>query len=76
MVENKAEETKQPEETKVEETKQPVWLGDLIQAGFYDKVVLIGFPYDEGAKKAGNRKGADYGPGKLIRKSVAKIACL
>ena len=64
MVENKAEETKQPEETKVEETKQAVWLGDLIHDGFYDKVVLIGFPYDEGAKKAGNRKGADYGPGK------------
>ena len=53
------------ENTKKEEDKKPaVWIGDLIQDGFYDKVVLIGFPYDEGAKKAGNRKGADYGPGK------------
>lgn len=25
---------------------EPVWLGDLIRDGFYDKVVLIGFPYD------------------------------
>ena len=44
----------------------PEWIGDLIHEGFYDKLVLIGFPYDEGAKKAGNRKGADYGPGKFI----------
>ena len=55
MVENKES---------TEEQKPAVWLGDLIQDGFYDKVVLIGFPYDEGAKSAGNRKGADYGPGK------------
>ena len=51
-------------ESQAEENKQAIWLGDLIHDGFYDKVVLIGFPYDEGAKKAGNRKGADYGPGK------------
>ena len=44
--------------------QDPVWLGDLIRDGFYDKVVLIGFPYDEGARKAGNRRGADFGPGK------------
>ena len=49
---------------KAEDKKPAIWLGDLIQDGFYDKVVLIGFPYDEGAKSAGNRKGADYGPGK------------
>ena len=51
---------------KTEDKKPAIWLGDLIQDGFYDKVVLIGFPYDEGAKAAGNRKGADYGPGKQI----------
>ena len=61
MVEKQAQEKK--EDQAVEE-KAPVWLGDLMQDGFYDKVVLIGFPYDEGAKQAGNRKGADYGPGK------------
>ena len=44
----------------------PVWLGDLIRDGFYDKLVLIGFPYDEGARKAGNRRGADFGPGKYL----------
>lgn len=30
-------------------------------------MVLIGFPYDEGAKSAGNRKGADYGPDSFRR---------
>ena len=44
--------------------KEPEWLGDLIRDGFYDKIVLIGFPFDEGARKAGNRRGADFGPGK------------
>ena len=48
-----------------DEDKEPVWLGDLIHESFYDKLVIIGFPYDEGAKRAGARKGADYGPGKL-----------
>jgi len=47
--------------------KQPVWLGDLFRDGFYDKVVLIGFPYDEGARKAGNRRGADFGPDSFRR---------
>lgn len=46
------------------EEKAPVWLGDLIRDGFYDKLVLIGFPYDDGARKAGNRRGSDFGPGK------------
>lgn len=46
--------------------KEPEWLGDLIREGFYDKIVLIGFPFDEGARKAGNRRGADFGPGKLL----------
>ena len=54
-----AKEDEQPE-------AEPVWLGDLIRDGFYDKLVLIGFPYDEGARKASNRRGADFGPGKQI----------
>ena len=49
-----------------EELKKPEWIGDLIHDGFYDKIVLIGFPYDEGARKAGNRKGSDYRPGKFL----------
>ena len=48
----------------------PVWLGDLIRDGFYDKLVLIGFPYDEGARKASNRRGSDFGPGKLLHVCV------
>jgi hypothetical protein len=28
--------------------------------------VIIGFPYDEGAKKNGARCGSDYGPGRII----------
>lgn len=39
------------------------YIGSLIQDGFYDKLVIIGYPYDEGAKKNGTRAGADYGPG-------------
>ena len=35
----------------------------MIQDGFYDKLVIIGYPYDEGAKKNGARAGSDYGPG-------------
>lgn len=53
-------------EAQFQTVADPVWLGDLIRDGFYDKVVLIGFPYDEGARKAGNRRGADFGPGKKI----------
>jgi len=26
------------------------YIGDLIRDGFYDKLIIIGFPYDEGAK--------------------------
>ena len=71
--EEEGEEQKQGGEAKTGEVanamdqlpaSDPVWLGDLIRDGFYDKLVLIGFPYDEGARKAQNRKGADFGPGK------------
>ena len=57
----------------VEEEDDPVWLGDLIRDGFYDKLVLIGFPYDEGARKAGNRRGADFGPGKFTDKNITQF---
>jgi len=55
------------EENKQDVTTEPVWLGDLIRDGFYDKLVIIGFPFDKGAKLAGNRKGADYGPDSFRR---------
>jgi len=45
------------------------YIGSLIQEGFYDKLVIIGFPSDVGAKAAGGRAGADYGPGKNIMES-------
>ena len=63
------------EDQKEEQTTvaNPVWLGDLIRNGFYDKVVLIGFPYDEGARKAGNRRGADFGPGKYLLTILIKV---
>ena len=50
-----------------EAVADPVWLGDLIRDGFYDKLVLIGFPYDEGARRAGNRRGSDFGPDSFRR---------
>lgn len=48
----------------MESTKEDQPFGSLIKEGFYDKLVIIGFPYDEGAKRSGARGGADYGPGK------------
>lgn len=53
-------------EEKKEKTKTG-YIGDLIKDGFYDKLVIIGFPYDEGATKSGARAGADYGPGSFRR---------
>jgi hypothetical protein len=31
----------------------PIYIGQLIKDGFYDKLVIIGYPYDEGAKRCG-----------------------
>ena len=45
----------------------------MFRHGFYDKLVLIGFPYDEGARKAGNRRGADFGPGKYLLIVLTKV---
>jgi hypothetical protein len=36
----------------------------LIHDGFYDKLIIIGFPYDIGARRCGEKAGHDYGPGK------------
>lgn len=51
----------------VDNSKPAEWIGDLIQDGFYDKLVIIGFPYDEGAKKSGARIGCDLGPDSFRR---------
>jgi hypothetical protein len=33
------------------------FISDLIQEGFYEKLVIIGYPYDYGAKKCGFKGG-------------------
>ena len=47
----------------VETQVKKEWLGDLIQDGFYDKLVIIGFPYDQLVSHSA-RQGSDLGPGK------------
>jgi len=54
-------------EKSAESEVQPEWVGDLIHNSFYDKLVIIGFPYDEGATKSGARLGADLGPDSFRR---------
>lgn len=51
----------------MEETKEPEFICDMIKDGFYEKIVIIGFPYDHGARKAGNRPGCEYGPDSFRR---------
>lgn len=43
------------------------YIGQIITDGFYDPLVIIGFPYDSGAKSAGSRAGSDYGPDSFRR---------
>jgi hypothetical protein len=31
----------------------PEFIGEWVKEGFYDKLVIIGFPYDLGARQAG-----------------------
>ena len=38
------------------------YIGDIIHDNFYDQLVLIGFPYDQGAKNAQFRQGSFLGP--------------
>lgn len=45
----------------------PEFIGEWVKEGFSDKLVLIGFPYDLGARQAGQRQGADHGPDSFRR---------
>jgi hypothetical protein len=47
----------------VEQSTAKDWLADIIHDGFYDKLVIIGFPYDD-AINGSARQGSDLGPGK------------
>jgi len=47
----------------VEQSTAKEWLADIIHDGFYDKLVIIGFPYDD-AINGSARQGSDLGPGK------------
>lgn len=38
------------------------YIGHLIHASFYDPLVIIGFPYDQGAANAQKSKGSYLGP--------------
>lgn len=42
------------------------YIGSLIKEGFYDKLIIIGYPYDVGATRCGVKKGQDYGAGKYF----------
>jgi len=44
-----------------------LFIGDLIHDNFYDQLVIIGFPYDQGAKNCGLRAGAFLGPDSFRR---------
>ena len=37
-------------------------MGDLIQNNFYDELVIIGFPYDQGGKNFDQKGGSYLGP--------------
>ena len=39
----------------------------MVKPGFSDKIVIIGFPYDEGAVRAGSRAGSNFGPDSFRR---------
>ena len=52
---------------------QEQYIGSLIQEGFYDKLVIIGYPYDQGASKCGQKRGQDYGPGKDLELTLSQI---
>lgn len=46
----------------VEDDQKKRYIGDLIHDNFYDQLVLIGFPYDQGAKNSQFRQGSFLGP--------------
>lgn len=43
------------------------YIGDLVHENFYDQLVIIGFPYDQGAKNAQLRQGSFLGPDSFRR---------
>ena len=46
----------------LEESQEKRYIGDIFHDSFYDQLVLIGFPYDQGAKNAQLRQGSFLGP--------------
>ena len=49
------------------DTTAPQYIGQMVTDGFRDPIVIIGFPYDHGAVKAGNRAGSNFGPDSFRR---------
>ena len=43
------------------------YIYDLIHPNFYDKIVIIGFPYDQGARNKQLRIGSFLGPDSFRR---------
>lgn len=43
------------------------YIGDLIHENFYDELVIIGFPFDQGAKQLQLRAGSFLGPDSFRR---------
>ena len=46
---------------------QQKYISDLIHHSFYDKLVIIGFPYDQGARNKQLRIGSFLGPDSFRR---------
>ena len=51
----------------MESKKDEQTIGHLIIKGFYTKLVLIGFPYEEGCLISKHRRGTKYGPDSFRR---------
>jgi hypothetical protein len=43
------------------------YIGEIVSEGFSDKIVIMGFPYDHGARRANLRAGSNYGPDSFRR---------
>ena len=50
----------------MEENNQK-YIGNLVHEGFYDELVIIGFPYDQGVKNHGLTVGSFLGPDSMRR---------
>ena len=51
----------------MENQNQQEYIGSLIHESFYDELVIIGFPYDQGARYKNLRQGAFLGPDSFRR---------